>query len=101
MQKEPWQSQYPKGYPSTIDWTEETDLYSFLRRPVSHRQFSDRPEVSCLGTTLCYRDLWQSVELLADFLVREWGITKGDRIAIMLPKSPVGKILRKELRRSE
>lgn len=87
MHRDIWQSPYPEGYGTPIEWGTESGLYEFLRRPVSGRQFSDRPAVSCVGTTLLYRDLWHSVDRLADFLVREWGIVKGDRVAIMLPNS--------------
>lgn len=78
-----WLKQYPKGVSHEIHTTRWGSVNDFLEH--AFQKFSSRPAVTCLGTTLTYRDLSQAVERFALALKEDLGIKKGDRVAIVLP----------------
>ncbi|MCB1844217.1 MAG: AMP-binding protein [Halioglobus sp.] len=48
-------------------------------------EFADRPAYSCMGTTFSYRDVDRQSRNFAAYLQRSLSLTKGQRVAIMLP----------------
>ena len=48
-------------------------------------QYADRPAYTNMGTTLTYRDLDRLSMQFACYLQHELGLTRGERVAIMLP----------------
>ena len=79
----PWLSGYPKGVPAEID----VDAYSSINAIVDEcfRKFHDRPAFICMDATLSYGDLELQSRKFANFLLGDLKLSKGDRVAIMLP----------------
>jgi len=78
-----WLKSYPEGVPADVPeppWRSIRDLceHSFASYP-------DSPAYTCMGTTLTYSDLNQQSMQFACFLQKELGLTRGERVAIMLP----------------
>jgi len=51
----------------------------------SFREYADRPSYSCMGTSLTYADLDRLSMQFACYLQNDLGLTRGERVAIMLP----------------
>jgi long-chain acyl-CoA synthetase len=81
----PWLSDYPEG----IDWDAPIDM-----TPVTERirqaveRHGDRSALDFLGKSTSYRELGQSIDALAGALQKDLGVTKGTRVAILLPNTP-------------
>jgi len=78
-----WLGAYPAGVPADIP----TPPFRSLRDLAEHafRKYADRPAYTNMGTTLTYQDLDRLSLDFACFLQLELGMTRGERIAIMLP----------------
>ena len=81
----PWVANYPEG----ISWQAELDL-----RPV-HEQVlgacSKNPSaiaLDFLGGTTSFGELARSITAFAGALQKQFGVTKGSRVALMLPNTP-------------
>ncbi|MCW2606258.1 MAG: Long-chain-fatty-acid--CoA ligase, partial [Frankiales bacterium] len=80
----PWLASYPERVPHD---------YDFPTVPVTRllddaaASFPTGPALAFLGTTLTYRELRQQVDAFASAL-QGLGVTKGDRVAIVLPNCP-------------
>ena len=61
-------------------WRSIRDLFEH-----SFASYPDRPAYTNMGTTLSYGDLNQLSMLFACFLQKKLGLTRGERVAIMLP----------------
>ena len=78
-----WLKSYPEGMPENVPeppWRSVRDLveHSFATYP-------DNAAYTNFGTTLTYGDLDRLSMRFAGFLQQELGLTRGERVAIMLP----------------
>ncbi len=79
----PWLAHYPAGVPETID----VDTYGSLVDVVEEafERFRHRPAFRNFGRTLSYDDIDRLSRQFAGYLTGELGLSRGDRVAIMLP----------------
>ena len=78
-----WLNSYPPGVPEEVDIDAYQSVTDVFEQAV--RQFGDKPCFCNLGTTLTYRDMDRYTDQLASYLQSLPGMTKGDRVAIMMP----------------
>jgi len=83
MQKR-WLQHYPDEVPHTYPYPKVNVAKLLLQTTAL---YPDHPAVHFLGKTISYRDLLDDTLRFANAL-RRIGITKGDRVAIMLPNCP-------------
>ncbi len=78
-----WLKSYPEDVPAEIP----TPDYKSLREMIefSFDEFADRPAYTNMGTTLTYRDLDRLSMKFACYVQKLLGLTRGERVAIMLP----------------
>ncbi|WP_048600526.1 long-chain-fatty-acid--CoA ligase [Rubeoparvulum massiliense] len=79
-----WLRHYPPEIPKSIHYP-EVSLVTFLLD--SAHRFPDKEVIFFMGKRIRYKQLLDAVYRLAHAL-RDLGIEKGDRVAIMLPNSP-------------
>ena len=79
----PWLSGYPDGVPAEIDVNAYASINAVVEE--SFRKFHDRPAFICMGASLSYGELELQSRKFANFLLRDLKLSKGDRVAIMLP----------------
>ena len=82
MQK-PWLKRYPERVPAEIPVPDIRSLRELIE--YSFREFADRPAFSNMGATLSFSDLDRLSMQFARYLQGTLGLTRGERIAIMLP----------------
>ncbi len=82
MTDRPWLKLYPPSLPAALPPLQDASLVALFER-VS-RQFADLPALENLGTVLTYRD-WNRLSLRFAHTLHRLGLTKGERLAIMLP----------------
>jgi long-chain acyl-CoA synthetase len=78
-----WLKSYPEGMPAEVpapSWRSIRDLFEH-----SFATYPNNPAYSNMGKTLSYADLNQLSMRFACFLQRTLGLTRGERVAIMLP----------------
>ena len=80
----PWLDSYADGVPAEIDVPTQT-LPEMLAASVS--AFGRRPALEFFGAVTNYRQLGEQIERAAEGL-RRLGVTKGDRVALVLPNCP-------------
>ncbi len=78
-----WLKSYPPGVPAEVDtppWKSVRDLFeqSFEKHP-------DNPAYASMGKTINYAELDRLSMQFACYLQKELGLTRGERVAIMLP----------------
>jgi long-chain acyl-CoA synthetase len=78
-----WLKNYASGVPHDIDPDEFPSIPAVFAHSVAH--YGDRPAFGNLGTFLSYEEMGELVRHAAAFLQSELKLTKGDRIAVMLP----------------
>ena len=78
-----WLKSYPPGVPAEIPVPPFRSLRELIER--SFREYADRPAFTNQGTTLRYRDLDRLSLQFACYLQNTLGLTRGERVAIMLP----------------
>jgi len=78
-----WLKSYPSGVPADVP----EPAFKSIRDMVEYgfREFPDRPCYACMGTTLTYRDIDRQSMNFARYLQHSLGLTRGERVAIMLP----------------
>jgi long-chain acyl-CoA synthetase len=81
--EKPWLKSYPEGIPAEIPTPEDRSIRDMCER--AFREFADRPAYTNMGTTITYRDLDQLSLQFACYLQNALGLTRGERVAIMLP----------------
>lgn len=86
--EKPWLRSYEAGVKPSLDYPEQP-LYRFLTD--SARRYPGQPALIFYGKRMSYRDLDDLSNRFANAL-KEFGIQKGDRVAIMLPNCPQGVI---------
>ena len=78
-----WLKSYPEGMPEEVPtppWRSVKDLFEH-----SFAAYPNNAAYSNMGTTLSYADLNRLSMQFACFLQQELGLTRGERVAIMLP----------------
>jgi len=79
-----WLKRYPPGIPEFVE-------IPFLILPqvllASVKKYPDRPAIIYLGEEITYVRLWNLIEKFSEGL-RQMGIQKGDRVALLLPNCP-------------
>ena len=78
-----WLKSYPEGVPEDVPappWRSVRDLFEH-----GFAAYPDRPAYTNMGTTLTYSDLNAQSMRFACFLQQTLGLTRGERVAIMLP----------------
>jgi len=80
----PWLSSYAEGVPAEIDEPSQT-LTEMMSASV--RTFRRRPALEFFGAVTTYRELGEQIERAAEGL-RQLGVGKGDRVALILPNCP-------------
>jgi len=79
----PWLKSYPPGVPAEIPTPEFRSLREMMEFAFS--EYADRPAYTNMGTSLSYRDLDRLSMQFACYLKGTLGLTRGERVAIMLP----------------
>lgn len=80
----PWLELYPKEIPKNLEYSKQP-LQEFLIK--TRKAFPDKIAIHFLGKEMTYSELHEESVKLAGYL--QWlGISKGDRVAIMLPNTP-------------
>jgi long-chain acyl-CoA synthetase len=82
MQK-PWLRSYPEGTPAEISAPTHPSIAALFESTC--QSYPDNPAFTNMGTTLTYRQLEEKTAAFANFLRRDLGLKKGDRVAIMMP----------------
>ncbi|WP_149084075.1 MULTISPECIES: long-chain-fatty-acid--CoA ligase [Microbacterium] len=80
----PWLRSYAQGVPADIEEPTQT-LPEMLAASV--RTYGRRPALDFFGAVTTYRELGELVDRAAEGL-RHLGVTKGDRVALVLPNCP-------------
>ena len=80
-----WLKQYPAGVPATI----RTDVYPSLVALIdeSFRKYRDLPAYRFMGRSFSFGEIDAASRALAAWLQGQ-GLTRGDRVAIMMPNAP-------------
>ncbi|MFC2948597.1 long-chain-fatty-acid--CoA ligase [Virgibacillus sediminis] len=79
-----WQSHYPKEIPTNISY-DKKPLYSFLCKTAE--RWPEKKALTFMGNELTYKELHSQVKKMANYL-QSLGLSKGDKVAIMLPNCP-------------
>ena len=80
----PWLKHYEAGVPANLTYP-DIPLHQVLSDSAS--RYSDRPALEFYGRCLTYRELEDFTARFATALI-QFGIQKGDRVAVMLPNMP-------------
>ncbi len=79
----PWLAHYPAGVPAEIDPDAYPSIVAVLEDAIA--RFRDRPAFSSFGKVITYAELDVLSARFAAYLRGELGLTRGDRVAIMMP----------------
>ena len=82
MQK-PWLKSYPPGTPEEIDVNEFSSVANIFDQ--CSNNFAQLPAYSNFGTTISYQQLIEYTSQLGAYLINELGLSRGDRVAMMMP----------------
>ncbi len=80
-----WLGSYPPGVPADIDPAQYTSLVALMEE--AFRQYGDRVAYSFMGRDVTYAETDAQSRDLAAYL-QGLGLSKGDRVAIMMPNVP-------------
>jgi len=78
-----WHKHYDPGVPVEISTGEFSSINDLLE--AGFKKFSDRPAFHNMGTTLSYREIDELSKKFASYLQNDLKLSKGDRVAIMMP----------------
>jgi len=78
-----WLKSYPPGVPEEIDLDSYQSVTDVFEQAIA--RFGENPCFCNLGTTLTYNEMDRYTDQLASYLQNLPGLTKGDRVAIMMP----------------
>jgi len=81
----PWLKAYPAGVPAEIDPTHYRSLVDLMEE--SFRKYEARTAYSFLGKDFSYGDTNHASRAMAAYLQSK-GLTRGDRVAVMMPNMP-------------
>ena len=91
MNSQPWLQHYPDNVPQTIDPDQFQSVTELFRKAV--QTFGDHAALECFDQVLSYKQLDEMSDAVAVSLQRDFGVVKGDRIAVMLPNIPAYPII--------
>jgi long-chain acyl-CoA synthetase len=80
-----WLKSYPQGVPADIDPSQYTSLVALMEE--SFRKYASRTAYSFMGKNLSYAQVDSLSEALGAYL-QGLGLSRGDRVAIMMPNIP-------------
>ena len=80
-----WLDSYPQGVPADIDPDQYSSLVALMEE--SFARYADRTAYSFMGKNISYRQTDDDSTALAAYL-QSLGLSKGDRVAIMMPNVP-------------
>jgi long-chain acyl-CoA synthetase len=78
-----WLKSYPEGVPADADVREYSSLKHILEKTCE--RFGPLPAFSNMGSTLTYADLDIKTRAFGAYLQSTAGLSKGDRVAVMMP----------------
>ena len=78
-----WLKSYPEGVPAELPAPEYQSVRDMIE--FSIREYADRPAYTNMGTTLTFAELDRLSMQFACYLQQSLGLTRGERVAIMLP----------------
>ena len=78
-----WLKSYPPGVPEAVPEPKFRSIREMVE--YSFQEWPDRPSYTNMGTTLSYRELDELSMQFACYLQKTLGLTRGERVAIMLP----------------
>ena len=78
-----WLKSYPPGVPEQVPAPQFRSLREMIER--SFQEYPDNPAYTNMGTTITYRELDELSMQFACYLQKNLGLTRGERVAIMLP----------------
>jgi long-chain acyl-CoA synthetase len=78
-----WLKEYPQGVPAEIDVNEFASLRDFLEQ--SFAKYRSLPAFTNMGHSISFGELDQLSRYLGAWLQKNAGLSKGDRVAIMMP----------------
>ncbi len=78
-----WLKNYPQGVPAEIDVNEFPSLREFLEQ--SFARYSSLPAFTNMGHSISFGELDQLSRYLGAWLQKNAGLSKGDRVAVMMP----------------
>ena len=79
----PWLKSYPAGVSEEIDINKFSSVADIFDTSIA--KFSDRPAYTNFGKTISYKEVDIYTAQMASYLKNELGLTKGDRVAVMMP----------------
>ncbi|SIQ89519.1 AMP-binding protein [Solilutibacter tolerans] len=82
-EQRPWLSSYPQGVPANIDPDAYASINDVARQAIDKHR--DRKAYHSMGKELTYGELDKLVDDFASYLLNDLKLTKGDRVAIMMP----------------
>ena len=80
-----WLNSYPEGVPANVDPTAYNSLVGLVEDSFS--KFANRPAYSFLGKDISFAQTDQESLAMAAYF-QSLGLSKGDRVAIMMPNVP-------------
>jgi len=78
-----WLKSYPEDIPAELPPSEHRSIRDMFEK--TFREHPDRPAYANMGTTMSYRELDERSRQFASYLQKTLGLTRGERVAIMLP----------------
>lgn len=84
MEKKPWLHLYPDSIPTSLEY-EQKPVQSYLTEAA--KKYPDKVSVHFMGKEMTFKEIYACALKMANYL-RDIGIKKGDRVAIMLPNCP-------------
>jgi long-chain acyl-CoA synthetase len=81
--KQTWLQSYPKGIPADINFNQFTSVKDLVEKAAA--KYADKPAFTNMGVSMSYSELDKQSADFAAFLQGLPGMTKGDRVAIMMP----------------
>jgi long-chain acyl-CoA synthetase len=78
-----WLKSYPPGVPEEVDLDAYASVTDVFEQAIN--RFGERPCFSNMGTTLTYSEMDRYTDQLASYLQNLPGMSKGDRVAVMMP----------------
>ncbi len=85
LTERPWLSSYPEGVPADIDPAHYASLAALMDE--SFQQYAQRTAYSYMGKDVSFGRTDKLSRSLAGYL-QSLGLTKGDRVAVMMPNTP-------------
>ena len=78
-----WLKSYPSGVPEEVDLDAYSSVTDVFEQAIA--DYGDSPCFTNMGSTLSYNEMDRHTDQLASYLQALPGLSKGDRIAVMMP----------------